>query len=253
QQSGRIGQFRLTPKLLSNRARGFTCRSAPDRIVPASLASRRFLMASSEQFSGRHPARWKRQICRLLRDLIKLLARTLDLITSSKPVAGANTETTASTHLEWHDWRAVPIVRRHRRGAADHHVQTRESRWTFFSTPYMEEYLDVASRSPIWASAWCCYVVSRFARTSAPQPESDKADKGHQRDFSIFNSLWFTLSAFMQQGGDISPSYTGQPRRLPHRGAKSSTPSSRTRPAKQNQIKYGVVLNAGGSSKEVSS
>ncbi|XP_077360870.1 glutamate receptor 1-like [Festucalex cinctus] len=38
-----------------------------------------------------------------------------------------------------------------------------------------------------------------------PPKDKDKESPEHTNDFGIFNSLWFSLGAFMQQGCDISP------------------------------------------------
>lgn len=35
--------------------------------------------------------------------------------------------------------------------------------------------------------------------------QKDKETPEYTNDFGIFNSLWFSLGAFMQQGCDISP------------------------------------------------
>uniref|UniRef100_A0A1I8IZ05 PBPe domain-containing protein n=1 Tax=Macrostomum lignano TaxID=282301 RepID=A0A1I8IZ05_9PLAT len=113
------------------------------------------------------------------------------------------------------------------------------------------------------------FVVSRFSPYEWHlNQESDKADKV-TNDFSIFNSLWFTLSAFMQQGGDISPrslsgrivgsvwwfftliivsSYTANLAAFLTVERMSTPIQSYEDLAKQTKIKYGVV-NA-GSSKE---
>uniref|UniRef100_A0A3P9PWM6 Glutamate receptor n=1 Tax=Poecilia reticulata TaxID=8081 RepID=A0A3P9PWM6_POERE len=45
------------------------------------------------------------------------------------------------------------------------------------------------------------FLVSRFS----PYEWQDKEAPEHTNDFGIFNSLWFSLGAFMQQGCDISP------------------------------------------------
>uniref|UniRef100_A0A3B5L4X1 Glutamate receptor n=1 Tax=Xiphophorus couchianus TaxID=32473 RepID=A0A3B5L4X1_9TELE len=45
------------------------------------------------------------------------------------------------------------------------------------------------------------FLVSRFS----PYEWQDKETPEHINDFGIFNSLWFSLGAFMQQGCDISP------------------------------------------------
>uniref|UniRef100_A0A8C6UIU9 Glutamate ionotropic receptor AMPA type subunit 1 n=1 Tax=Neogobius melanostomus TaxID=47308 RepID=A0A8C6UIU9_9GOBI len=39
----------------------------------------------------------------------------------------------------------------------------------------------------------------------SPQKEKEKEEPEYTNDFGIFNSLWFSLGAFMQQGCDISP------------------------------------------------
>lgn len=38
-----------------------------------------------------------------------------------------------------------------------------------------------------------------------PPKDKDKETAERSEDFGIFNSLWFSLGAFMQQGCDISP------------------------------------------------
>uniref|UniRef100_A0A8C4DXF8 Glutamate receptor n=1 Tax=Dicentrarchus labrax TaxID=13489 RepID=A0A8C4DXF8_DICLA len=45
------------------------------------------------------------------------------------------------------------------------------------------------------------FLVSRFS----PYEWKEKEAPEHSNDFGIFNSLWFSLGAFMQQGCDISP------------------------------------------------
>ncbi|CAF92767.1 unnamed protein product, partial [Tetraodon nigroviridis] len=53
--------------------------------------------------------------------------------------------------------------------------------------------------------------VSRFSpyEWHAEEPEEGTAELGPTdqppNEFGIFNSLWFSLGAFMQQGCDISP------------------------------------------------
>ncbi|XP_075939417.1 glutamate receptor 1-like [Anarhichas minor] len=53
------------------------------------------------------------------------------------------------------------------------------------------------------------FLVSRFSPYEWQGEESDDEDETltleHTNDFGIFNSLWFSLGAFMQQGCDISP------------------------------------------------
>uniref|UniRef100_M4AKJ5 Glutamate receptor n=1 Tax=Xiphophorus maculatus TaxID=8083 RepID=M4AKJ5_XIPMA len=56
------------------------------------------------------------------------------------------------------------------------------------------------------------FLVSRFSPYEWQGEESDEEDETkdketpeHTNDFGIFNSLWFSLGAFMQQGCDISP------------------------------------------------
>uniref|UniRef100_A0A3B5AY34 Glutamate receptor n=1 Tax=Stegastes partitus TaxID=144197 RepID=A0A3B5AY34_9TELE len=56
------------------------------------------------------------------------------------------------------------------------------------------------------------FLVSRFSPYEWQGDESDDEDETlpssapeHTNDFGIFNSLWFSLGAFMQQGCDISP------------------------------------------------
>ncbi|XP_029375901.1 glutamate receptor 1-like isoform X3 [Echeneis naucrates] len=53
------------------------------------------------------------------------------------------------------------------------------------------------------------FLVSRFSPYEWQGDDSDDEDETltpeHTNDFGIFNSLWFSLGAFMQQGCDISP------------------------------------------------
>uniref|UniRef100_A0A3Q2ZGN8 Glutamate receptor n=1 Tax=Kryptolebias marmoratus TaxID=37003 RepID=A0A3Q2ZGN8_KRYMA len=53
------------------------------------------------------------------------------------------------------------------------------------------------------------FLVSRFSPYEWQSEDSDDEDETeapeHTNDFGIFNSLWFSLGAFMQQGCDISP------------------------------------------------
>uniref|UniRef100_A0A7N8WP73 Glutamate receptor n=1 Tax=Mastacembelus armatus TaxID=205130 RepID=A0A7N8WP73_9TELE len=54
------------------------------------------------------------------------------------------------------------------------------------------------------------FLVSRFSPYEWQGEDSDDEDETlpdsqHTNDFGIFNSLWFSLGAFMQQGCDISP------------------------------------------------
>uniref|UniRef100_A0AAQ4R4D9 Glutamate receptor n=1 Tax=Gasterosteus aculeatus aculeatus TaxID=481459 RepID=A0AAQ4R4D9_GASAC len=46
---------------------------------------------------------------------------------------------------------------------------------------------------------------SRFPQNQNQNPQKEKEAPEHTNDFGIFNSLWFSLGAFMQQGCDISP------------------------------------------------
>lgn len=107
-----------------------------------------------------------------------------------------------------------------------------------FSTPFMEVGLSIMFKKPdnpakdifsfmepLSNEIWMCiafaylgvsvvlFMVSRFNPDEWHQLHLSEAD-GEQKvtnDFSIFNSFWFSLSAFMQQGGDISPrSFSGR-------------------------------------------
>ena len=54
------------------------------------------------------------------------------------------------------------------------------------------------------------FMVSRFNPHEWSDRHIDSNDNPErksstQNEFSIFNSFWFSLSAFMQQGGDVSP------------------------------------------------
>lgn len=53
------------------------------------------------------------------------------------------------------------------------------------------------------------FLVSRFSpyEWHTEEPEDGKEGPSDQppNEFGIFNSLWFSLGAFMQQGCDISP------------------------------------------------
>ncbi|XP_070712149.1 glutamate receptor 1-like [Pempheris klunzingeri] len=53
------------------------------------------------------------------------------------------------------------------------------------------------------------FLVSRFSpyewQNDDEDEQKDKEVPEHTNDFGIFNSLWFSLGAFMQQGCDISP------------------------------------------------
>uniref|UniRef100_A0A6Q2YRC0 Glutamate receptor n=1 Tax=Esox lucius TaxID=8010 RepID=A0A6Q2YRC0_ESOLU len=53
------------------------------------------------------------------------------------------------------------------------------------------------------------FLVSRFSPYEWQGDDSDNQgqgqSEGHANEFGIFNSLWFSLGAFMQQGCDISP------------------------------------------------
>ncbi|XP_077963193.1 glutamate receptor 1 isoform X2 [Gasterosteus aculeatus] len=44
-----------------------------------------------------------------------------------------------------------------------------------------------------------------FPQNQNQNPQKEKEAPEHTNDFGIFNSLWFSLGAFMQQGCDISP------------------------------------------------
>ena len=97
-----------------------------------------------------------------------------------------------------------------------------------FTKPYMEVGLSVmyvkpkkekndvfSFMKPLSTEIWMCiafaylgvsvvlFLVSRFS------PYEWHFDREEQakitNDLSIFNSFWFSLSAFMQQGGDLSP------------------------------------------------
>lgn len=72
--------------------------------------------------------------------------------------------------------------------------------------------------NPLSKEIWVCvifsyigvsivlFTVSRFSPYEW-RVEETLAGTSVQNDFSILNSLWFALGAFMQQGCDISPRY----------------------------------------------
>uniref|UniRef100_A0A8C1IZH9 Glutamate receptor n=1 Tax=Cyprinus carpio TaxID=7962 RepID=A0A8C1IZH9_CYPCA len=49
------------------------------------------------------------------------------------------------------------------------------------------------------------FLVSRFSPYEWHREEKQEKQPEHNNEFGIFNSLWFSLGAFMQQGCDISP------------------------------------------------
>uniref|UniRef100_A0A8C2IW35 Glutamate receptor n=1 Tax=Cyprinus carpio TaxID=7962 RepID=A0A8C2IW35_CYPCA len=49
------------------------------------------------------------------------------------------------------------------------------------------------------------FLVSRFSPYEWHREEKQEKQPEHTNEFGIFNSLWFSLGAFMQQGCDISP------------------------------------------------
>ena len=51
------------------------------------------------------------------------------------------------------------------------------------------------------------FLVSRFSPYEWHIAEAGSPDPVITNDFTIFNSLWFSLGAFMQQGCDISPRF----------------------------------------------
>lgn len=59
------------------------------------------------------------------------------------------------------------------------------------------------------------FLVSRFSpyEWHTEEPEDGKEGPSDQppNEFGIFNSLWFSLGAFMQQGCDISPRLVSKP------------------------------------------
>jgi Ligand-gated ion channel/Ligated ion channel L-glutamate- and glycine-binding site len=71
--------------------------------------------------------------------------------------------------------------------------------------------------APLSSQIWMCIVVSYFGVSVTlavvgrfspyeRQPSDDEEDvDGTTTDFTLSNSLWFALGAFMQQGCDISP------------------------------------------------
>lgn len=48
------------------------------------------------------------------------------------------------------------------------------------------------------------------AQVQNENQQKEKESPEHANDFGIFNSLWFSLGAFMQQGCDISPRWDTQ-------------------------------------------
>ena len=49
------------------------------------------------------------------------------------------------------------------------------------------------------------FFFSGFSPAQVQNQQKEKETPEHTNDFGIFNSLWFSLGAFMQQGCDISP------------------------------------------------
>jgi len=99
-----------------------------------------------------------------------------------------------------------------------------------FSTPFMEFGLSVmflkpddrepeafGFMKPLSKDIWMCitfaylgvsvvlFLVSRFNPYEWGVDAPLEVDSKVSNEFTIFNSFWFSLSAFMQQGGDISP------------------------------------------------
>jgi len=76
--------------------------------------------------------------------------------------------------------------------------------------------------NPLSKEIWVCvifsyigvsvvlFLVSRFSPYEW-RVEETLAGTAVANDFSLLNSLWFSLGAFMQQGCDISPRYTPSP------------------------------------------
>lgn len=52
------------------------------------------------------------------------------------------------------------------------------------------------------------FLVSRFSPSEWHVEDEDEGPK-IKNDFSISNSLWFTVAAFMQQGCEVCPRYVG--------------------------------------------
>ncbi|KAF3840566.1 hypothetical protein F7725_006428, partial [Dissostichus mawsoni] len=67
------------------------------------------------------------------------------------------------------------------------------------SKPGVFSFLD-----PLAYEIWMCIVVLQ-SQNQSHQKEKEKDSPEYTNDFGIFNSLWFSLGAFMQQGCDISP------------------------------------------------
>jgi ionotropic glutamate receptor len=72
--------------------------------------------------------------------------------------------------------------------------------------------------APLSSQIWMCIVVSYFGVSLTlavvgrfspyerqPSDDDENDDDGTMTDFTLSNSLWFALGAFMQQGCDISP------------------------------------------------
>lgn len=71
------------------------------------------------------------------------------------------------------------------------------------------------------------FLVSRFSPYEWNLEEQDETKDPHTppdppNDFGIFNSLWFSLGAFMQQGCDISPRWVSSVMRRVHRISQAS-------------------------------
>lgn len=57
---------------------------------------------------------------------------------------------------------------------------------------------------PYHGAAVVCF-SSGYSQAPTQNQQKEKETPEHTNDFGIFNSLWFSLGAFMQQGCDISP------------------------------------------------
>jgi len=65
------------------------------------------------------------------------------------------------------------------------------------------------------------FLVSRFSpyewhlEDNNEEPRDPQSPPDPPNEFGIFNSLWFSLGAFMQQGCDISPRFVSMPYPMP--------------------------------------
>ncbi|PAA73577.1 hypothetical protein BOX15_Mlig023176g1, partial [Macrostomum lignano] len=288
----RDGGFRITRSKL--RKKGLRLNFSNRTRVVTSILSEPFLMLRGNTSFDGTPLVGNERFTGFCADFIKQLARKIGFDYVIKPVADGNFGDD-SNNGTWNGMIGELYRQEADIAVAPLTITSKREKAVDFSTPYMEVGLSVMFLRPTKAESdrfgfmkplsmeiWMCiafaylgvsvvlFVVSRFSPYEWYMSQESGGPPGRViNDFSIFNSLWFALSAFMQQGGDISPrslsgrivgsvwwfftliivsSYTANLAAFLTVERMSTPIQSYEDLAKQTKIKYGVVNS--GSSKD---